>query len=73
MPSSIHFYKNPQFLICVDQASQKQKLTAETDILVTFQAAVENTPVKLFLCHANKGNSRVSVINDTTVVDIAHK
>ena len=70
-PSSTQFYKNPQFLIYVDQLKLVNKAHAKStfEILCTFQTAEAKTYVKLFLCHSTRGDSKLSFINDTTLVD----
>jgi hypothetical protein len=66
VPSSFLFYKNPQFLIYVDQTKLTNKANAknEFEFLASFSATDPESTVKMFLCHANKGNKRVSTIND---------
>lgn len=71
VPSSHLFYMNPQFLIYVDQSKLKNKASVggTFEFLATYASKDNDTNVKMFLCHANKGNTRVSTINDTTIVD----
>lgn len=76
VPSSNVFYKNPQFLIQCDRTKVVNwAVNSEKpfDCVISYSCASETSNVKAFLCYSNKGNYRISTINDQTIVDKSQK
>jgi hypothetical protein len=71
VPSSNLFYKNPQYIMWLDQSKLKNKAHAALplELMITYMAKDDKGAVKAFLCKASKNGERVSVINDETTVD----